>query len=189
MHLCSLDGAKAIRVAEQGFHDPTMGGPARAQLHLIKSAALLLLGGDIVQVRTALQAACTLCTELADVLPFVFLPAALRIELLELHDRIPHESPCILDDVVIRERLGQVWANVESAPPLVHLTPREEILLPLLATSATVDAIARRLQVSVNTVRKQVVTMREKFAAPTRATMISRAYALGLLGGRAAGNG
>ncbi|MGV8910408.1 MAG: response regulator transcription factor [Propionicimonas sp.] len=188
MHLCSLNAAEAIRVADRGAHDPAINAPGRAQLLLIRSAALRLLGAGAEAVRTDLRAACTLCTELTDVLPFVFLPAGLRAELLEFHDQISHEAPCVLDDPVIRERLGQVWANLESAPALVHLTPREEILLPLLATSATVDVIAKRLQVSVNTVRKQVVTLREKFGAPTRAAMISRAYALGLLAGRRAGD-
>jgi DNA-binding NarL/FixJ family response regulator len=69
------------------------------------------------------------------------------------------------------------------SPALIRLTPREEILLPLLATPATIDAIARQLQVSVNTVRKQVVTLRVKLGESSRPRMIEKAYELGLLGG------
>jgi len=53
----------------------------------------------------------------------------------------------------------------------------------LLATPETADEIARRLQVSVNTIRKQVVTLREKLAAPDRGSLIAKAYELGLLEG------
>lgn len=49
------------------------------------------------------------------------------------------------------------------------------MLLPLLATTASVPEIARRLHVSVHTVRKQVATLREKFQAPTRAELVRKA--------------
>jgi len=184
MHLCSRDGAQAIRVAEEGVHDSEIHAPARAHLHAIRSAGMLLLGAHATAVQEAVREACTLCTEMADVLPFVFLPAHLRSDLLKLHDQMTHESPCILDDVVIRERLGRVWNNLDAAPMAIRLTRREETLLPLLATPVTVEALAKELQVSVNTLRKQVVTLRHKFGAPNRAAMIATAHELGLLAGR-----
>jgi len=55
------------------------------------------------------------------------------------------------------------------------------VLLPLLATSATVQEIANQEFVSVNTVRKQVIALREKLGAATRSDMIRRAYQLGLI--------
>lgn len=183
IHLCGQDGPAAARVAESGIYDPTIHLPDRAQLFAIKSAALLLDGADLESVRAALHAACTLASESANVLPFVFLPAELRSGLLELHDQHPHSTPCILNDEELRARLAQVKENFGSSAPRVRLTPREEILLPLLATSETADEIAKRLQVSVNTVRKQVVTLREKFAAPDRASLVATAFALGLLDG------
>jgi len=184
MHLCGNDGAQAIRVSETGVHDPAIHAPARAHLHAIRSAGLLLVGAEDSAVGEALHEACTLVTEMADVLPFVFIPAKLRSDLLARHDRLAHDAPCILDAVVVRERLERVWGNLDAAPMVVHLTSREEILLPLLATQETVEAIAKQLQVSVNTVRKQVATLRHKFGATTREAMIATAHELGLLAGQ-----
>ncbi|HEX5336445.1 MAG TPA: LuxR C-terminal-related transcriptional regulator, partial [Propionicimonas sp.] len=110
--------------------------------------------------------------------------AKLRSDLLARHDRLEHDAPCILDAVVVHERLERVWGNLDAAPMVVHLTSREEILLPLLATHETVEAIAKQLQVSVNTVRKQVATLRHKFGATTREAMIATAHELGLLAGQ-----
>jgi DNA-binding CsgD family transcriptional regulator len=183
LHLCSLDSAAAIRVAETGIYDPTILLPDRAHLFAIKSAALLLAGADSDLVRDALHAACTLSGESANVLPFVLLPVDLRTRLLELHDQVGHSTHCLLNDQELRARLAQVRRTLGSSAPRVRLTPREEVLLPLLATLDTADEIARRLQVSVNTVRKQVATLREKFAAPDRANLIAKAYELGLLDG------
>lgn len=184
MHLCGNDGAQAIRIAETGVHDPSIHAPARAHLHAIRSAGLLLDGAEEDAVAEALHEACVLCTEMSDVLPLVFIPAKLRSDLLARHDRLEHAAPCILDDVVVRERLNRVHDNLDAAPTVIHLTGREQLLLPLLATSDTVDAIARELQVSVNTLRKQVATLRHKFGAPTREAMIATAHELGLLAGR-----
>jgi len=172
-----------VRVSESGVYDPTIHLPDRARLFAIKSAALLLAGAETEVVRPALHSACILATESADALPFVFLPADLRAGLLDLHDRHGHSTKCLLNDTELRTRLAEVRANFGSSAPLVRLTPREQVLLPLLATSATAEEIARRLQVSVNTVRKQVVTLREKLAAPDRGTLIAKAYELGLLDG------
>lgn len=184
MHLCGQDGPRAIRTAEVGLHDPAVPSRSRAHLQAITTAGLLLTGAEPALVRTALHSACTLCTEGVDVLPFLFIPAHLRTRLLELHDQIEHTSPCILNDSVIRARLDEVRDNFESSPALVRLTPREVVLLPLLATSDTVHAIAKGLHVSVNTVRKQVTTLRDKLAAPDRANLIAKAYRLGLLARR-----
>jgi len=183
VRLCGQDAAAAVRVADSGLYDPTIHLPDRAQLFAIKSAALLLDGADDSVVREPLHAACTLASESASVQPFVFIPADLRAGLLELHDRHPHSTPCLLNDEEVRARLAQVKENFASSAPRVRLTPREEILLPLLATPATADEIARRLQVSVNTVRKQVVTLRDKFGARDRASLVTTAFELGLLDG------
>ncbi len=68
-----------------------------------------------------------------------------------------------------------------TAQVVVRLTRREEVLLPLLATTATVQEIADQQFVSVNTVRKQVVSMREKLGVGSRGELIRRAHELGLL--------
>jgi DNA-binding NarL/FixJ family response regulator len=84
----------------------------------------------------------------------------------------------------MRARLNRVKDNFEYSAALIRLTPREETLLPLLSTPATVEAIALQLHVSVNTVRKQVVTLRGKLAASSRRDLIATAYQLGLLAER-----
>jgi len=181
MHLCGQDGASAVRVAEHGIHDATFALSDRAHLCTIKAAGLLANGAESQLIREALHEACTLCTESANLLPFVFLPADLRAGLLRLHDDTEHNSGCLLSKPELRVRLGHVQNNFEYSPALIRLTPREEILLPLLATPATIEAIARQLHVSVNTVRKQVVTLRVKLGESSRPRMIEKAYQLGLL--------
>lgn len=69
----------------------------------------------------------------------------------------------------------------DNADGLVQLTDREATLLPLLATSDTVPAIAKKLQVSVHTLRNQVATLRDKFQAATRADLVRKAGDYGAL--------
>jgi len=69
----------------------------------------------------------------------------------------------------------------QALVPHLRLTRREEVLRPLLATAATAQEIADQQYVSVNTVRKQVVTLRQKFAASSRDDLVRRAHEAGLL--------
>jgi DNA-binding NarL/FixJ family response regulator len=78
-------------------------------------------------------------------------------------------------------RLAELNDAGEHGLRPLHLTERERVLLPLLSTDDRVPEIARKLHVSVNTVRKQVVTLREKFQAGTRAELIRRARNYGAL--------
>ncbi len=71
--------------------------------------------------------------------------------------------------------------------PSVELTPRERVLLPMLASADSVPEIARELHVSANTVRKQVVTLRAKLGAHTRSELVRRARNLDLLPGQVSG--
>ena len=82
---------------------------------------------------------------------------------------------------LLLERLAQLNDAGDGGVRPLHLTEREVVLLPLLATDDSVPEIARRLMVSVNTVRKQVVTLREKFGADTRAELVRRARTYGAL--------
>jgi DNA-binding NarL/FixJ family response regulator len=184
MHLCSHDGASAVRLAERGIHDATFTLPDRAHLSTIKAAGLLAVGAERHLILEALRVACALCTEAASLLPFVFLPADLRAGLLALYDTSEHNPGCLLARPSMRARLDGVMDNFEYSPALIRLTPREETLLPLLATPATIDNIARQLHVSGNTLRKQVVTLRRKLGAANRRDMIDTAYELGLLADR-----
>ena len=82
---------------------------------------------------------------------------------------------------VMIERLSHLNDAGERGVRPVRLTERELVLLPLLATDVPVPEIARQLQVSVNTVRKQVVTLRDKFEADSRAELIRKARAYGAI--------
>jgi DNA-binding NarL/FixJ family response regulator len=181
MYLCGQDGASAVRVAEHGIHDASLPLPDRAHLMVIKAAGLLAISAEADVVLAALHAACTLCNESANLLPFVFLPGDLRVGLLKLHDSVGDHPGCLLARPELRARLEQVQNNFHYSPAPIKLTAREEILLPLLATSTTIYEIARQLQVSVNTVRKQVVTLRVKLDAKDRHSLVEKAYQLDLL--------
>jgi len=54
------------------------------------------------------------------------------------------------------------------------------VLLPLLLQPLTIQEVADSLFVSANTVRKQVVTLRQKLGASSRAELVARATELGI---------
>ena len=82
----------------------------------------------------------------------------------------------------LAERVNVLTRSGQEASGRVQLTRRERVLMPLLASAETVPDIARTLQVSPNTVRKQVVTLRTKFAARTRAELVRKVRDAGLIG-------
>lgn len=82
---------------------------------------------------------------------------------------------------LLEKRPGELNDSGVSSGRPVRLTDRERILLPLLAANDSIPDIARQLQVSVNTVRKQVVTLREKFQAGTRGELIRKARTRGII--------
>ena len=82
-----------------------------------------------------------------------------------------------------RDRLA-----VEATPPvypasatLIELTPRELVVLREMARHDTTAAVARTLSVSVNTVKKQMVSVYAKLGVHDRASALVRARRLGLL--------
>jgi DNA-binding NarL/FixJ family response regulator len=112
-------------------------------------------------------------------LPIALLPRSARDALVQLY-----RSDMDPDDPGLQTllaRLGELNDASKDAIRPVRLTDRELILLPLLAGDDAVPEIARKLQVSVNTVRKQVVTLREKFHAESRADLIKKAIAYGAI--------
>jgi DNA-binding NarL/FixJ family response regulator len=122
-----------------------------------------------------------ICEQAKTLLPFAALPAEVRNLLIAEHGRHHGDVDCFLSQAV---RRGAFDALRDGPLPLVaplRLTRREEVLLPLLATAATVQEIADQQFVSVNTLRKQVVTLRQKFAAATRDDLVRRAHEAGLL--------
>ncbi len=179
IHLWAGQYKQAVRLSDSGPYNPSLDSSERARFVTVRAAAALL--GDDLDEAIRRDAVTEVKRMLASetYLHLALLPKAGRDALLELcAEHIDPSDPRL---VLLEERLGQLNdAGAGGARPL-HLTEREQVLLPLLATDDSVPEIARKLQVSVNTVRKQVVTLREKFQAETRAELIRKAAAYGAI--------
>ncbi|WP_069387171.1 helix-turn-helix domain-containing protein [Cellulosimicrobium cellulans] len=167
VHLAADDHHRAVRVAARAVRDPGVTPRDAASLWLVLAAAQLRLG----RVDDALVAAQT-----ADDLGLVArFPRAVAL--------LPEED---------REALTQAGAlraaDVLPALPapsrdvsLVRLTRREDVVLHALAEGGTMPAVARRLGVSVHTVRSQASSLYAKLGATSRAEALARAEHLGLV--------
>lgn len=71
------------------------------------------------------------------------------------------------------------------SPASVRMTPREVLVLGMLAQGCTVQAIARRLRISPRTVHKHLEHLYRKLGAADRLSAVMRAQRLGLLDPRA----
>jgi DNA-binding NarL/FixJ family response regulator len=180
LHLAVGDHAQAVARADEGIFSLEVSLADRAHLYAIKAAALHLARADQAAVAVAASAACVVGAQAATLLPFALLPSGLRAELLDDHAD-HHGVDCFVGAARGEGTFDALRNSRTPRPNLVRLTRREEVLLPLLATTATVQAIADQQFVSVNTVRKQVVALREKFGVSSRADLIRRAHDAGLL--------
>jgi DNA-binding NarL/FixJ family response regulator len=174
-----FDGAAAK--ADVGIFSLRLSLADRAHLYALKAAALELAGAPAEQVSHAAAAACVVCEQAATLVPFAVLPTAARSTLIEAHDRHHGTGDCFVARARDRGAFEGLQLSGGTVPAAIKLTRREEVLLPLLATAATVQQIADQQFVSVNTLRKQVVSMREKLGAASRGELIRRAHELGLL--------
>ncbi|HEY3407144.1 MAG TPA: LuxR C-terminal-related transcriptional regulator [Propionicimonas sp.] len=179
--LCSSDFDGAVAKADEGIFSLQLSLADRAHLYALKAAALLLGGAQSDQVGRAAAAACVVCEQADTLVPFAMLPSGARTILVSDHRRHHGSDECFVAAAGARGAFADLQACGATVPVVVKLTRREEVLLPLLATSATVQEIADQQFVSVNTVRKQVVSMREKLGVGSRGELIRRAHELGLL--------
>jgi DNA-binding NarL/FixJ family response regulator len=179
--LCSSDFERAVAQADEGIFSLQLSLADRAHLYALKAAALLLGGAPSDQVGRAAAAACVVCEQADTLVPFAMLPSGARTILVNDHRRHHGSDECFVAAASTRGAFAGLQNCGATAPVAVKLTRREEVLLPLLATSATVQEIANQQFVSVNTVRKQVVSMREKLGVGSRGELIRRAHELGLL--------
>jgi DNA-binding NarL/FixJ family response regulator len=179
--LCSSDFERAVAKADEGIFSLQLSLADRAHLYALKAAALQLAGAPSDQVGRAAAAACVVCEQADTLVPFAMLPSSVRSVLLGNHHHHHAFDECFLAAARARGAFAGLQECGTTAPVAVKLTRREEVLLPLMATSATVQEIADQQFVSVNTVRKQVVSMREKLGVSSRGDLIRRAQELGLL--------
>jgi DNA-binding CsgD family transcriptional regulator len=180
-YLCAGRFSDALSKADEGILELRISLGDRAFLYAVKSAALQQGGAAEELVASAAIAACLICAQANTLLPFAALPAEVRSYLVAEHGKHHGDGDCFLSQAVRRGAFDALRDGPLPVAPPLRLTRREEVLLPLLATSATVQEIADQQFVSVNTVRKQVVALRQKFAATTRDDLIRRAHETGLL--------
>lgn len=179
--LWSGDFQGAARAADTGIFEPTTRLPDRRSLLVAKAASLAVELPSSPATTAAVIQSVRDCLEAEAFLPLGLLPAGARDALLE-HYRAACGSagapplPARLTDSLDRlVRLGEL----KGAD--IALTRRERVLLPLLASDETVTEIASGLQVSPNTLRKQVVKLRSKFDARSRTELVWKARHAGLL--------
>jgi DNA-binding NarL/FixJ family response regulator len=154
---------------------------ARLRLTAIRAAALAA-GPNSADAEVAKRALASIkeCWARQSLLPLASLPPSSREALLDVASA-EAEGPDVAVVATVRERLQTLRSNGRLDRSTIRLTKREAVLLPLLASADSVPEIAKGLHVSPNTLRKQVVTLREKFNAPNRSSMVRRARELGFL--------
>jgi len=179
--LGSSDFEGAVAKADEGIFSLQLSLADRAHLYALKAAALQLAGAPSDQVGRAAAAACVVSEQADTLVPFAMLPSDVRSILVGDHHLHHPNGDCFVTVARQRGAFAGLQECGVATPVVVRLTRREEVLLPLLATSATVQEIANQQFVSVNTVRKQVVSMREKLHVSSRGELIRRAHELGLL--------
>ena len=180
-YLCTGRFSDALSKADEGIFELEVSLADRAFLYVAKSAALQQGGAAEELVASAAIAACVTCAQAKTLLPFAALPAAVRSYLVAEHGKHHGDNDCFVSLAVRRGAFDTLRDGALALVPPLRLTRREEVLLPLLATAATVQEIANQQYVSVNTLRKQVVTLRQKFDATTRDDLVRRAHEAGLL--------
>jgi LuxR family transcriptional regulator, maltose regulon positive regulatory protein len=170
-HLMTGDDRRAARIASAGAW---RGLHARdqAQLLMIKALALHRLGRH-GESRVSVRRAHALARDSGNVEPLLTLPADLRGEMLA--------DARVALDADTQARLDRMRSIYPDRADLVLLSPRELEVLRQLRHSDSVAALARRLSVSVNTVKKQLVSLYAKLDVHDRSSALLRAERLGLL--------
>jgi DNA-binding CsgD family transcriptional regulator len=177
-HLWAGQFEEAIRVADSGAYAEGVARRDRPQLLFVKAAAALLHHTCDAELKAIAITEFRHQLEVENYIPIAAVPNPARKAILELCAPELSGEP---NYPVMLDRLSELNDAGDRGLRPTRLTEREHVLLPLLATDVAVPEIARKLQVSVNTVRKQVVTLREKFGADSRAELIRKARAYGAI--------
>jgi DNA-binding CsgD family transcriptional regulator len=178
IHLWAGQYQQAVRLADTGPYRQGLEMAERYRLITVRTAAALLDGGHGDGLRGDAVRELRRMLKIETFVYLALLPKAARDAFIELCRPEVESEPTF---PLLLERLGQLNDAGDGGVRSFHLTEREVILLPLLASEDSVPEIARTLMVSVNTVRKQVVTLREKFQVDTRGELVRRARTYGAL--------
>lgn len=163
---------EAVRAmaSRTSWHETTSRRDAR-QMLLLKAIAALRMG-DKDEARQSVELVGRVRTP-DDVLSLASLSPADRDDLCRLVD-LP-----LTDEAA--ERLARARPVFPDRVELVELTNREQVVLTELDAGLTIAEVARKLVVSVNTVRTQVKSAYRKLGAVSREGALMRAYELGVL--------
>nr|WP_300150650.1 LuxR family transcriptional regulator [Propionicimonas sp.] len=175
------DFEEAERTTRAGIFDPDTRMADRIMLQVVRAAAKVMLGTDPPELCRALaNEAVDACLD-GRLIALAILPTNVRHELVRCYSAPDGTSgAAALGEDVVRKLDGVVVGD-SGRKSMIRLTKREQQLLPLLASADTVPDIAAALHVSANTIRKQVVGLRGKFEARTRAELIRKARDADLL--------
>jgi Response regulator containing a CheY-like receiver domain and an HTH DNA-binding domain len=170
----------AVRAMDMALPDPDLLHSDRLQLLMIKGAATVLDGSITADIAgDTIMAVRQLLLD-RSYLSFATLPTVARTAVLDLAGSLANDPETSQRYAELVERLSLI-AGAGTPTVLVQLTEREAALLPLLARDDSIPNLARELHVSVNTLRKQVAVLREKFQASTRAELVRKAGSYGAL--------
>lgn len=177
---------QVLRHVDIVLHDARAAHRDRAAALLCAAAVNLRAGRAEGVDRACIEAV----SELRRAGSLVPLAVAARAERDALVDRcaVSPEWPALLaalevtdEDVV--ERIADVAGGFPAHAPLIDLTARERELLVLLDARLTQPEMARRLHLSLSTVKKQVAGLYRKLGVESQAAALERAYLLGLFDG------
>jgi LuxR family maltose regulon positive regulatory protein len=165
------DHRTAQRLAGARRWDERCSSRVRTDLKLTYAAATLASGDEATAVAD-LERLLTLA-EVGSYRPFALVPPDLltaAAELLPPLEKVVH----VLEDAGVR---GVLHRQDE----MVELTPREQVVLEAIATSRTIEDIARSLHVSVNTVKSQTRSLYRKLGVRSRDEAVHSASIRGVL--------
>jgi LuxR family maltose regulon positive regulatory protein len=122
--------------------------------------------------------------QLASVYLAIANPGTVHQLLREIDDILAHRPALgvLTEEVAEFRRVLAASAAPGAAGPL-PLTPAELRLLPYLQTHLTADMIAKRLFVSIHTVKTEIKAIYRKLGVSSRDDAVRKATDIGLLGG------
>lgn len=171
-HLLTGDARRATRIARTNVWRGTVHARDRMELLVISAVALHSLhetGPATEDVRRAHA----MGRHTGSLEPWLLMDDTVRGELLAA-------AGVELDGAAERalSAARRIWP-VSAA--VTRLTPREVVVLEHMAQHKTIAAVARELSVSVNTVKKQTVSIYAKLGVNDRRAALARAHRLGIL--------